>query len=84
MSRCNERTIKVQKEQDRAVLLPEQLYYMSSDGSDQLAFGLPHFVTKSKREQVELLKLVSDGGLEHKKPVTWYFYTIAEEHKNRS
>ena len=53
------------KKKDKARLQPTEYLSMIVDGADQSAFGLPHFVIKTKDDRGHSLKVRLLGLLEH-------------------
>ena len=46
----------VQQKKNEALMHPKECMYMSTDGTDQLDFGHPHFAEKAKEDKADRLK----------------------------
>lgn len=73
--------LEYKKKRDRAILNPEQYCSVIVDGADQSAFGLPHFITKTKSERGHSLKVRLIGLLEHSYMNKLHLYTLTEEYQ---
>lgn len=69
------------KKRDNAVVYPDRFCSIIVDGADQSAYGLPHFVVKSKDARGHSLKVKVVGVLEHGKPHRAHLMTLTEDHE---
>ncbi len=67
------------KKRDKARLQPDQLLSIIVDGADQSAFGLPHFMIKTKDDRGHSLKVRLIGLLEHSHQNRLRLFTLTEE-----
>lgn len=65
--------------QDKSILFHETCCLIIVDEADQLAVGLPHFLTKPKEESWRAVKIVLIGLLHHEKLIDLYLFTVTEE-----
>ncbi len=70
-----------QVKKDRARLRPSEYCSIIVDGADQHAYGLPHFITKTKKQTGLALEVKVVGCLEHNVENKLHLYTMTEEHK---
>ncbi len=68
------------KKRDRAMLQPDQYLSVILDGADQSAFGLPHFMVKTKDDRGHSLKVRLIGLLEHNQKNKLRLFTLTEEY----
>ena len=80
---CDER-MEYQKKRDRARLNPSEFCSIIVDGADQSAYGLPHFITKTKDQKGHALQLKLIGLLEHAVHNILHMYTMTEDHDTGS
>ncbi len=73
--------LEYQKKKDRAKLDPSEYCSIIVDGADQQAFGIPHFITKTKNQKGFSLKVNLIGLLEHGISNNLYLYTMTEDHE---
>lgn len=69
---------------DKAILNPSEQWSVIIDGADQSAFGLPHFVEKTKAQRGHSLKVKLVGVLEHASENVLRLLTMTEEHESGS
>lgn len=69
---------ELKKKQDGAILFPEKYRSILINGADQLAFGLSHFITKSRDERDRSLKISLTGLIEHKEPASLFHFTTTK------
>lgn len=67
------------KKRDKARLQPDQYLSNIVDGADQSAFGLPHFMVKTKDDRGHSLKVRLIGLLEHNQKNRLRLFTLTEE-----
>ncbi len=77
----NDERMEYQKKKDRARLNPSEYCSIIIDGADQRAYGLPHFVTKTKEQKGLAMKLKVIGLLEHDLQNVLHIFTMTEEHE---
>ncbi len=68
------------KKRDQARLQPDRFLSIIVDGADQSAFGLPHFMIKTKDDRGHSLKVRLIGLLEHNQKNQLRLYTLTEEY----
>ncbi len=68
------------KKRDKAKLQPDQFLSIIVDGADQSAFGLPHFMVKTKDDRGHSLKVRLIGLLEHNQENRLRLFTLTEEY----
>ncbi len=68
------------KKRDKAKLQPDQYLSIIVDGADQSAFGLPHFMIKTKDDGGHSLKVRLIGLLEHNQRNKLRLFTLTEEY----
>ncbi len=68
------------KKRDKAKLQPDQFLSIIVDGADQSAFGLPHFMIKTKDDRGHSLKVRLIGLLEHNQQNQLRLFTLTEEY----
>ena len=68
------------KKRDKARLQPDQFLSIIIDGADQSAFGLAHFMVKSKDDRGHALKVRLIGLLEHNQLNRLRLFTLTEEY----
>ncbi len=68
------------KKRDQARLQPDQFLSIIVDGADQSAFGLPHFMIKTKDDRGHSLKVRLIGLLEHNQTNQLRLFTLTEEY----
>lgn len=69
------------KKRENAILHPGHYCSIIVDGADQSAFGLPHFMVKTKNARGHAMKVKLVGLLDHKKPNEVHLMTMTEEHE---
>ena len=69
---------------DKASLHPAEQWSIIMDGADQSAFGIPHFVEKTKGQRGHALKVKLVGILEHARENVLRLLTVTEEHETGS
>lgn len=67
------------KKREQAMLHPDRYCSIIMDGADQSAFGLPHFMVKTKDVRGHSLKVKVVGVLDHGRPNRVTFLTMTEE-----
>ncbi len=67
------------KKRDKARLQPTEYMSMIVDGADQSAFGLPHFMIKTKDDRGHTIKVRLVGLLEHNQVNKLRLFTLTEE-----
>ncbi len=73
--------MEYQKKRDRARLHPSEYCSIIVDGADQSAFGIPHFITKTKEQKGISLKVKVIGLLEHDVENRLMIFTMTEDHE---
>ncbi len=73
--------LEYKRKRDTASLNPQEAWSIIIDGADQTAFGLPHFVTKTKSQRGHTLKIKLVGLLEHCSTNKLRLLTMTEEHR---
>ncbi len=73
--------LEYQKKKDRAKIDPSEQCSIIVDGADQHAFGIPHFITKTKSQKGFSLKVKLIGLLEHGVNNNLHLYTMTEDHE---
>ena len=73
--------MEYQKKKDRARLNPSEYCSLIIDGADQKAFGLPHFITATKEQKGNAMKLKLIGLLHHDIQNFLHVFTMTEEHE---
>ncbi len=68
------------KKRDKARLQPNNYLSIIVDGADQSAFGLPHFMIKTKDDRGHSLKVRLIGLLEHNQENKLRLFTLTEEY----
>lgn len=69
------------KRRDQAILHSQDYCSVIVDGADQSAFGLPHFMVKTKSERGHAMKVRLIGLLEHGRENILRLFTLTEEHE---
>ena len=64
---------------ERAIRYPTKYTSMVVDGADQKAYGLPHFLDKSKADRGHKFKVKCIGCLEHRSSKKLWIHTMTEE-----
>ncbi len=73
--------LEYKRKRDIATLHPSEAWSLIVDGADQKAYGLPHFITSTKSQRGEALKVKLIGLLEHGLENKLRLLTMTEEHK---
>ncbi len=73
--------LEYKRKRDIATLQPSEAWSLIVDGADQKAYGLPHFITSTKSQRGETLKVKLIGLLEHAMENKLRLLTMTEEHK---
>lgn len=68
------------KKRDKAKLQPERFLSIIIDGADQSAFGIPHFIVKTKDDRGHTIKVRLIGLLEHNQQNRLRLFTLTEEY----
>ncbi len=74
--------LEYKRKKDIASLDPSNAWSVIIDGADQRAYGLPHFISKTKAQRGQALRVKLIGILEHAAENKLRLLTMTDEHKS--